>query len=239
MLSWLRRPRVQLAEPLASVVRTWRDCPPPDEDASPAQTRFVVVDTETTGLDPQRAEPLSIGACSVVSGAIDLSSSCHVGLRPSGSSETGNVLVHRIGHGAQSEGLPVAEAMAQWLAYAGRPVFVGFHARYDATILARAARRALGIDLPMDWLDVGLLLQAALPEVGPTHPDLDFWAGHFGIGTRARHSALEDAYVTATLFLAVLGLAAPAHRRSVRDLRALQRARLDRPRPDGGHFPGA
>ncbi len=239
MLSWLRRPRVQLAEPLASVVRAWRDSPPPDEDASPEETRFVVVDTETTGLDPNRAEPLSIGACSVVSGAIDLSSCCHVGLRPSSPSDTRNVLVHRIGHGAQAEGLPVAEAMAQWLAYAGRPVFVGFHARYDATILSRAARSTLGIELPMNWLDVGLLLQATLPGLGPPHPDLDFWAAHFGIAAGARHTALEDAYVTASLFLVVLGIAAPASRRRVRDLHALQRARLAHAPASPGHVPGA
>lgn len=239
MLSWWRRNRVPLAEPLAAVVRTWKDCPPPDEDAPPERTRFVVVDTETTGLDPNRAEPLSIGACAVVAGAIDLSSCCHVGLRPSSPSETRNVLVHHIGHGAQAVGLPAAEAMAQWLAYAGRPVFVGFHARYDATILARTARRTLGIELPMNWLDVGLLLQAALPGVGPPHPDLDFWAKHFGVATGARHSALEDAYVTAALFLVVLGLVAPADRRSVRALQAMQRARLERSQPATGHSPGA
>lgn len=237
--AWWGRPRTVLPESVAAIVRSWEAMPAPDDRARPADTRFVVVDTETTGLDPGRAELLAIGACAIVGEAIDLSSHCEVGVRPSAPSAADNVLVHRIGHGRQAQGLPLDVALAEWLAYCGRPVFVGFHARFDATVLARHAKTSLGIALPGRWLDVGLLLRALFPGEGPAHPDLDYWAGRFALPADARHGALADAYLTAALFLVVLRAAPPRHVATVSHLFAWQDLARDRaPRPEG-HIPGA
>lgn len=237
--SWWRRRKVPLPEPVAAAVRTWEATPAADEHARPADTRFVVVDTETTGLDPARAELLAIGACAIVDEAVDLSSHCEVGVRPSAPSTTGNVLVHQIGHGRQALGQPLDAALAEWLAYCGRPVFVGFHARFDATVLARHARAALGIALPARWLDVGLLLRALYPGEGPSHPDLDYWARRFALPAAGRHGALADAYLTATLFLVILRAAPPRHVATVSQLFAWQDATRDRVAVPEGQFPGA
>jgi len=236
---WWRRPRNTLPEPIAATVRSWQAMPAPDEQARPADTRFVVVDTETTGLDPNRAELLAIGACAIVAEAIDLSSHCEVGVRPSAPSAKDNVLVHQIGHARQARGLPLDVALAQWLAYCGRPVFVGFHARFDATVLARHARASLGIGLPGRWLDVGLLLRALFPGVGPAHPDLDYWAERFALPVDGRHGALADAYVTAALFLVVLRAAPPRHVATVSHLFAWQDTARDGATRAEGQIPGA
>lgn len=230
-MSWLdrwRKPRPAVAPELAETLDRWRRLAPPDRAASLSATRFLVVDTETTGPDPMAAALLSIGACRVASGALSLDSTFEVAVRPPAPSADDNILVHGIGRQRQLEGLAAAEALTAFLDYAGRPVFVGFHARFDATVLQRALRRELGVGFDDDWLDLAIVLPALFPGVLPAHSELDRWLGHFGIVNFARHSALADAWATAELLLLALARAGSRGVPAVRGLYDLQRAELKR-----------
>ncbi len=117
--------------------------------------------------------------------------------------------------------------MLRWIAYCGRSFPVGFHALYDATILARHARAALGAKLPLDWLDVGVLLPALHGENRPDFGSLDEWLDRCDIRCPVRHSALADAYATAQLFLRVLQMARDRGILDVQSLVALQKRHVD------------
>jgi DNA polymerase-3 subunit epsilon len=205
---------------LADAVQAWQALPAPDRHMLTASARFLVVDTETSGLDPGSAQLLSIGACRVESGALLLAPSFEVSVRPGTPSADENILVHGIGRQHQLEGTSAADALCEFLQFAGRPVLVGFHAPYDAMVLRRAVRAELGIDFDDEWLDLAVLLPALFPDLVAAAWDLDRWLAQFGVPNYARHSALADACATGELLL--LGLAR-AKVRGVHDVNGLFR----------------
>ncbi|MFO1320368.1 MAG: 3'-5' exonuclease [Burkholderiales bacterium] len=220
MFEWLfERTRPDLSPELAAAVHAWRRLPAPRDAESLAAARFVVVDTETTGLDPERAGLLSIGACEVSESVLHLGRVFESYVRPPAVSRADNVLIHQIGHAAQRSAEPLTESLAAWLSYAGKPVCVGFHAGFDAAILARHVRSALGARLSTAWIDVRILLCGLFPSEADRALDLDGWLSRFRIVIAARHSAVADALATAQLLLIALH---HAEHRGVMTVRALR-----------------
>jgi DNA polymerase-3 subunit epsilon len=213
---------------LADAVRAWQCLPAPDRRVPLASACFVVVDTETTGLDPYSAGLLSIGACKVESSALLLAPSFDISLRRDTPSGDENILVHGIGRQRQMEGATAADALCEFLRFAGRPVFVGYHALFDATVLKRALRAELGIAFDVDWLDLAVLLPAMFPDLSAGPWELDRWLAHFGVSSFGRHNALADASATAELLLLALQHAGKRGIKDVRSLNDLQRSELKR-----------
>jgi DNA polymerase-3 subunit epsilon len=224
---WLR-PRPHVPAHLADAVKAWQALPPPDRRRPLASARFLVVDTETTGLDPHSAHLLSIGACKVESGALQLAPSFEAAVRPAVPSADENILVHGIGRQRQLDSSSAADALCAFLEFAGRPVFVGFHALFDATVLGRAVQAELGVAFDAAWLDLAVLLPALYPDLAESTWDLDRWLAHFGIPCFSRHGALADACATAELLLLALGRAQLRGARDVHGLYRLQSAELKR-----------
>lgn len=181
----------------------------PSDEAGVADARLVVVDTETSGLDPDSDLLLSIGAVAVDPQGVRLGDSFEVVLRNDAAGTHENVAVHGIGHGAQSEGVPADEALTAYRDYIADAPCVGFHCDFDRKVLDRAARLA-GVALPpAAWLDLAPLGAALLPERQRTgRRSLDDWLAAFGLSVVARHSAAGDALATAELLLRLRALAA-------------------------------
>ena len=80
---------------LGRTLRRWlaRERDAPEEDA-----RWVVLDTETTGLDPERDHLLAIGAVAVDAAGIRIGDSFESVLLTEGVGTAANVVVHGIGH---------------------------------------------------------------------------------------------------------------------------------------------
>jgi DNA polymerase-3 subunit epsilon len=174
--------------------------------------RWVVLDCETTGLDPGSDALLAIGAVAVVGGRIVPADSFSRVLRPPRSGTRDNILVHRIGEQAQREGEDPAQVCAAFLDYAGDAPRVAFHAAFDRAFMEPAVRRSLGRRPRARWLDLAALAPALCPDVRARA--LDEWLAHFGIVVDAgrRHEATADAFATAMLFLTLLARVRPAER---------------------------
>ncbi len=185
--------------------RLWRRAPTP-EGALEAQ-RLVVVDVESSGLDPRRDRLISIGAVAVTAGTVRLSDAFATTLRQERPSSGANILVHRIGGSAQMEGRDPAGALADFLDYAGKAPLVAFNADFDRVFIERAARAALGVVPHGPWLDLAALAPALLPDLARNARALDDWLQAFAIENYARHDALADALATAQLLLPVLAAA--------------------------------
>lgn len=158
--------------------------------------RWLVVDVEASGLDPARDRLLAVAAialhvdwpCKRLS--LVLADSFDSVLRHEEQGTRENILLHGIGVQRQRAGVPVADALQAFRAFAGDAPLLAFHASFDATLLARHARTALGQRLPNRWLDLEQLCAATHPRVRAR--SLDEWLDHFGIGCVARHQAMAD-----------------------------------------------
>jgi len=201
--SWLARllrRRAALTPEQRRRFDAWRALPDP-ADASAAEARWVVIDVESSGLDPRRDALIAVGAVAVVARRIAPSQSYYRVLRQEAPSGTDNILVHRIGAAEQLEGVDPREALIGLLEFTGKAPCVGYNAPFDAALLERAARTWLGARLRLSWLDLAWLARAVARETaGPRQP-LDAWLSALGITPVERHHALADALATAQLLL--------------------------------------
>ena len=170
--------------------------------------RWIVVDTETSGLDPANDRLLSIGAVAVDVTGIRLDDSFEVVLRSRHTSDKDNVVIHGIGHEAQSLGVPAAEALNAFSSFVADAPCVGFHSEFDQTALSQCAN-AVGVPLSLrNWLDLAQLAAALVPESHRRGKrSLDDWLAKFDIDIVARHTAAGDALATAELLLRLRAMA--------------------------------
>ena len=203
---WLR-PRVQLDQANGQRVAAWQALPNADLRAPLASTRWVVVDTETTGLNPRIDTLLSIGACQINGTKLDVASSYYTLIKPPQVSSVANVLIHGIGHAEQMEGADYTSALSGYLEFCRRDVVVAYHAQFDEAMLRIAMQHHMGLRFRPVWLDVAKLADVLFPKQGRQFRMLDEWLAHFGVVHPARHNALADALCTAELLLVLLAVA--------------------------------
>lgn len=180
-------------------VAEWRNLPLPDLSLPHMQSRYVVVDVETSGLHMKKDKLISIGAVAVVDGAIDINDAFEVVLRQEAASANENILIHGIDGSAQREGMAPPDALIAFLGYLGKAPLVAYHAVFDQTMIERAMAEFLGIKLGQTWIDLAWVM----PDLFRDHVDrqlaLDDWLHLFDIENIQRHNALSDAYATAKL----------------------------------------
>jgi DNA polymerase-3 subunit epsilon len=192
--------------------------------ASGAAGRWVVVDTETSGLDPERDRLLAIGGVAVDDGGILLDDSFEVVLQGEPYGDAANIVVHGIGHGAQAAGISPPGALAAFREWAADAPRVGFHADFDRAVL-RVALAGAGQEADdRPWLDLAPLAEALVPEAYRYGGrSLDDWLAAFGIECMIRHNAASDALATAELLLRLRAIAATQGARGFDALRATAR----------------
>ena len=176
--------------------------------------RWVVIDCETSGLDPERDRLIALGAVALHEGRIGVADAFSAILRQDTPSAPENIVVHGIGAEAQRAGRDPKEALREFSAFLGDGLPVAFHAPFDAAILARI--------MPMKarWLDLALLAPVLFPSEASMRRSLDDWLQAFGLEMSGRHDALEDAFASAQLFQILL---AEAERQGADDVAALRR----------------
>jgi DNA polymerase-3 subunit epsilon len=220
LLTRLFRPHIELPAGVAGRLNAWQALPRLNERTGLDVARFVVVDVETSGLDPRRDRLLAIGAVAVEAGRLRPGEGYDVTVHNPVPSARANILVHGISPDAQTAGLAVDVALMGFLELARHDVLVAFHAGFDQAVLQRALREQLGIRLPNLWLDVAYLAPALVPETRPGNRNLDDWLAHFDLRAHSRHNAAYDAYATAELLLILLARATRAGITSVGQLLA-------------------
>lgn len=203
---------VFVQEYLACFAESWEDQTPADS------LRFVVLDTETTGLDPRRDRLITIGAVAVRADQILLADSFEAMLKLAYNSSS--VTVHGITRDEARDGLDEPEALEQFLPYLRDGVIVGHHILHDIETLNAACERHFGFHLRnrfLDTMDLTLHLQAAgaFPEDAIHGFSLDALCEFFGVPPRDRHTAGGDAFITALVFLRLLRLGRKFGRRTL------------------------
>ncbi len=168
-----------------------------------APSRWLVLDVESSGLDPTRDRLLAIAAVAVQADGARLvvrpGDSFEVVLRqPDVMPDKANILVHGIGVAAQRAGVEPALALQAFLDFAAGAPLVAFHAAFDRALIERAIRGVLGRRLPNAWLDLADLAPVLRP--GVKAKALDDWLAVYGLTVAVRHQAAADTLATAELF---------------------------------------
>lgn len=189
-----------------------------------SQLTFIILDTETTGLDPKKDYIISFGAIKLQQFTIPISSSKEWYLKvPIANAEA--IQVHEIIHTLSP--LRLEDFAQQFLKYVGTDILVGHHVGFDLAMLEKALRPFGLKKLLNPVLDTQYL--AMRLEKGP-HFDssmgkpgefaLDSLCKRYGIELDDRHTAAGDAFLTAQLLMKLLKL---AEKKGINDYGTLMR----------------
>lgn len=171
------------------------------------ERRWVILDVETSGLDPYRDRLLAIAAVAIhvpedfSVPVIHVRDSFEVVLHQDVFSDKDNILVHGIGVGAQRGGEDPSESLRAFETWIDKAPLLAFHAPFDEAMIQRACQQYLGRKLPNPWLDIEPLASITHEKVKAR--SLDEWMRHFGIECAVRHQAAADTFATAELLLQI------------------------------------
>ena len=184
---------------------TWSDDTPID------RVRFVVLDSETTGLNPRTDRLITIGAVVVQGGDIVLEDSFDALIQIA--RNTPAVTVHGITRDETEGGIDEPEALTRFLDYLQDGVIVGHHIGHDVETLNAGYERHWGFELlnrNLDTMDLTLHLERSGAFAGRERIrefTLDSLCEMFGVIPHDRHTAGGDAFITAQVFQRLLRLA--------------------------------
>jgi DNA polymerase-3 subunit epsilon/CBS domain-containing protein len=163
----------------------------------------VVIDTETTGLDPKKARIIELAAVRLTAGKIAAADAFRQLVRPGDESiPPATTAIHGIDDAAVAKAPTFAEVWPRFRDYLGPHVVIGHTVGFDLAVWKRECDEA---GLPWSrprTLDTRLLAEIAAPKLaGYTLEKLSAW---LGVEPADRHRALGDAIITARVFLALV-----------------------------------
>ena len=158
---------------------------------------YIVLDVETTGLRADQHEIIELAAMRVVEHEITDTFSTLVRIHAP-LPATITALTGISDDMLRDQGLPLPEAMAQFLAFVADRRVVCHHAAFDYAFLKAACRKCHLPEFRNPYADTLQMAKRQLDEV----PDykLATLAAHLGIDTTGSHRALEDCRMTYMLF---------------------------------------
>lgn len=180
--------------------------PQPGDDCH--RLEFIALDLETTGVDPQKDEILSVGLVCLKGTEIALQTAQHRLIRPQSEIPETSAVIHHITDDRAATGESLAEVLAELLPLLAGKVLIAHHARFELSFLGRACERYFGSPLLMpvvDTLDVARRsLERRNVSFKPHELRLPELRKRYGLPRYRLHNALSDAVAAAELFLAQL-----------------------------------
>ncbi|MDQ6469401.1 3'-5' exonuclease [Flavobacterium sp. LHD-80] len=178
-----------------------------DESVTIENTRFVVLDTETTGFDYENDRILCIGALVLQNGIISVQNSFEMYIEQDHYDKS-TAQIHGILKAFVVHRPSELEALQQFLAFLGDSIIIAHHTIFDVTIINKALERNGLPELTNKRLDTAYLYKKTLIKSHlferKDHYTLDDLADKFDISKKDRHTALGDAYITAIAFLKIV-----------------------------------
>lgn len=170
---------------------------------------WICLDTETTGLNVDTEEIISIGAVKIVGNRILTSERLELLIRPDKKVSAGAVKVHRLREQDLLSGVKPEEAMTRLMNFIGSRPLVGYFLEFDEAMVNKTLRRMIGIGLPQPKIEVSSLYYDYKSRQIPDHLremtriDLRFatMMHDLGLPLREAHDAINDAVMTAMAFV--------------------------------------
>ncbi len=162
----------------------------------------VVIDTETTGLDPRKSFIVEIGAVKMVGGRVSAGQTFRRLVRPPAPIPPQSSAIHGILDGMVADAPDFPTVWRDFNDFVGDAVVVGHTLGFDFSIMQReCVRSGIAWKRPRA-LDTQLLMLVAEPNFGGL--SLEQLASWLGVEVADRHSAMGDALTTARIFEALV-----------------------------------
>ncbi len=211
LLNWFRNKKLNIADTPAYWLdyvalfkqRKW------DRKQLIADTRFVVFDTETTGLDLKKDRILSIGALEVKNRQIALNQQFECLIQQTATGTQSSIIVHGLLINSVEKGFSEAEAMQAFVSYIKDAILVGHHIGFDLAMMNKTLQPLVGDYLKNKALDTARLAIrfehfSQIYQVLPAQYSLDKLCERYQIRLSDRHTSAGDAFITAILFIKLL-----------------------------------
>jgi DNA polymerase-3 subunit epsilon len=188
----------------------------PSKKSAIESLRFVVIDTETTGLNPAKGDRiLSIGAVVIEDLRVDLSQTFFEKVYCETASPPETIAVHLITPEESRKAPKISEVLPMFLEFIGGDVLIAHHARFDLAFLNAELERCYGQALRnycLDTIDLAHALASTNQSfeylgLNPRQMkeyELDKLATSLSIPIESRHDALNDAITTAQVAAVLL-----------------------------------
>jgi DNA polymerase-3 subunit epsilon len=176
----------------------------------PPADEWVALDCETTGLNVNSDEIISIGAVRIVGNRIMTSERLELLVRPEKGVSADSVRIHRLREQDVAQGLPIDDAMKQLMHFIGSRPLVGYYLEFDVAMLNKAIWPLLGQGLPQPKIEVSAMyydhkFRQMLPYEQQTNPNIDLrfatLMADLNLPVREAHDALNDAVMAAMAFI--------------------------------------
>lgn len=167
-------------------------------------SRFVALDTETTGFDHYIDRMLSIGAVSIVKNEIAVADTLEIYLKQSHFNPN-TVHIHGILQHGSKKKLSEEDAIKKFLSYIEDSVLIAHHAAFDIKMINQSLNR-LGLpnlkNKVIDTMDLYASTRIKSNFIDKNiHYSLDDIAEAYSINLTDRHTAAGDALIAAIIFL--------------------------------------
>lgn len=163
---------------------------------------FVVLDIESTGLDPKEDRILSIGALRIKNNEIEVSNTLELFLIQK-EYNPATAPIHGILKNEGLQKLPEKEAAKELIEFIGNSIIVGHSVLFDISIINELIKRNIGkklLNKSLDTIELYKRVKGGDFEIGDSL-GLDVISNEFNIPQSDRHNAAGDALITAILFM--------------------------------------
>ena len=170
---------------------------PPDE--------VVVLDCETTGLNPWTDEVIAVAAIVIRGSHIMTSKAYRAVIRADRSPSSQSIKIHRLRAHDVAQGRPMHEVLPELLRFIGGRPIVGYYVDFDVRMLDKYVLRYIEAKLPNPRIEVSEIYFALKYGGAPpgTVLDLRFQSilSDLGIPGLEQHDAFNDALMTAMMYV--------------------------------------
>jgi DNA polymerase III subunit epsilon len=177
------------------------DTPPPNE--------YVSLDCETTGLNPKKDEILSIGAVLIKDNKILMRQTFNIFVKPSKLINPESIKIHHLRETDLENALEPEIAIFQLLNFIGSRPIVGYYIEFDMAMISKYTKKIIGVKLPNQAIEVSGIYydhRKKIANNGFLDLKFDTIMKYLNIPFLGKHDALNDAIMTAMMFLKLKNL---------------------------------
>jgi DNA polymerase-3 subunit epsilon len=175
---------------------------PPDE--------VVVLDCETTGLNPRTNEVIAVAAIVIRGNRIVTSKAYRAFIRADRDPTSESIKIHRLRAHDVAQGRPMHEVLPELLRFIGGRPIVGYYVDFDVRMLDKYVLRYIEAKLPNPRIEVSEIYYALKYRGAPpgTVLDLRFQSilSDLGIPSLEQHDAFNDALMTGMMYVQLIDM---------------------------------